>query len=65
MRVVLMYLLATDACGRGVGLPGYRCPETCPLLKRLHDLPALSLRGGQALRHPAHLPNSSGTYSPG
>jgi len=48
-----------------VGLPGQRCPETRPLLKGLHDLPALSLRGGQALHHPAHLPDSSGSDSPG
>jgi len=69
-QVVLMYLPLCDArcrtratcCPRwGVGLPGYRCPETCPLLKGLHDLPALSLWGRQALRHPADLPDSSGS----
>ena len=39
------------------------CPQTIPLLKRLHHLPALSLRGRQALRHPAHLSDSSGSDS--
>ena len=41
------------------------CTASCPLLKGLHDLPALSLRGRQALRHPAHLPDSSGSDSSG
>ena len=38
---------------------------TRPLPKGLHDLPALPLWGRQALRHPAYLPDSSGTHSPG
>ena len=34
-----------------------------PLLKGLHDLPALPLRGRQPLRHPADLPDSPGSDS--
>ena len=41
------------------------CPQTLPLLKRLHDLSALPLRGGKALRHPAHLSDSPGSDPPG
>ena len=39
------------------------CPQTLPLLKRLYDLSALPLRGGKALRHPAHLSDSPGSDS--
>jgi len=48
-----------------VGLPGCGCPASCPLWCRLHHLPALPLRGRQALRHGAHLSDSSGSDSPG
>ena len=41
------------------------CPETIPLLKRLYYLPALSLRGRQALRHLADLSDSPGSDSSG
>ena len=46
-----------------MGLPGHRCPKTRPPLKGLYDLPAISLRGRQALRHPAHLPDPSRSNS--
>ena len=45
-------------------LPGYRCSQTNPLLKRLYYLSALPLRGRQALRHLADLSDSSGSDSP-
>ena len=39
------------------------CPQTIPLLKRLYHLPALPLRGRQALHHLADLSDSSGSDS--
>ena len=48
-----------------MGVPGVGCPQTIPLLKRLYDLSALSLRGRQALRHLADLSDSSGSDSSG
>ena len=39
------------------------CPQTIPLIKRLYYLPALPLRGRQALRHLADLSDSSGSDS--
>jgi hypothetical protein len=44
---------------------GHLRPIVCTLLKDIYDLPALPLCGGQALRHPADLPDSSGSDSPG
>jgi hypothetical protein len=48
-----------------MGVPGVGCPRTIPILKRLHHLPALPLRGGKALHHLADLSDSPGSDSSG
>ena len=68
--IVLAYLHPSCVCCplfcsvRGMGIPQPWGVAFFPLLKGLYYLSALSLWGWSALRHPAHLPDSSGSDSP-